>query len=91
MVDLLIAKTAFKLRAQGIGLELSEAAKSAIAQEGYEPAYGARPLRRVVQRQLESPLGRHLLDGRFVAGDTIVVDHGEGGFTFEKAQIPAVA
>ncbi|HEY9898669.1 MAG TPA: AAA family ATPase [Pantanalinema sp.] len=89
VVDVLIGKTAFKLRAQGIALELSEAAKTAISQEGYEPAYGARPLRRVVQRRIESPLGRQLLDGRFVAGDTVVVDHSEQGFTFEKAQAPA--
>ncbi|MNY04806.1 Chaperone protein ClpB [compost metagenome] len=90
VLALLIGKTAFKLRAKGIALELSEAAKTALVQEGHEPAYGARPLRRVIQRQIESPLGRLVLDGGLVSGDTVVIDHGPQGFTFEKAPAPAL-
>ncbi len=83
IIDLLIARTEAKLREQGVALKLSSEAKEAIAQEGYEPAYGARPLRRVIQRKIESPLGRLLLEQRILPGQTVRVDHGPDGFTFE--------
>jgi len=55
-------------------LELTPAAKKLLVREGYNPAYGARPLRRTVQRLVETPLSRNLLRGLFKPGDTILVD-----------------
>jgi ATP-dependent Clp protease ATP-binding subunit ClpC len=81
IIDLLVAKTEAKLRDQGVALKLTPEAKEAIVQEGYEPAYGARPLRRVIQRKIESPLGRLLLEQRILPGQTARVDHGPDGFT----------
>jgi ATP-dependent Clp protease ATP-binding subunit ClpB len=55
-----------------------------LAREGYDPVYGARPLRRAIQRTLENPLARQMLAGEFVAGDTVRVDVRDGQLTFEK-------
>ena len=88
IIDLLIGKTEAKLREQGIALTLTPEAKEAIAQQGYEPAYGARPLRRVIQRQIESPLGRRLLDQTLKPGQTIRVGFGPEGFTFDPEAAP---
>jgi ATP-dependent Clp protease ATP-binding subunit ClpB len=62
------------LTARGLGLELTQAARTFLADRGYDPAYGARPLKRVIQRELQNALAKHLLSGDFVSGDTIVVD-----------------
>jgi len=83
IIDLMVAKTEAKLREQGVVLRLTPEAKEAIAQRGYEPAYGARPLRRAIQRQIESPLGRLLLDQTIREGQTVQVGVGPEGFTFE--------
>jgi ATP-dependent Clp protease ATP-binding subunit ClpC len=91
IVDLLIAKTEAKLREQGVALMLTAEAKEAIALQGYEPAYGARPLRRVIQRQIESPLGRLLLDQTVRPGQSVRVGHGPDGFTFEPEEAPVPA
>jgi ATP-dependent Clp protease ATP-binding subunit ClpC len=88
IVDLLLAKTEVKLREQGVSLTLSEEARMAIAEQGYEPAYGARPLRRVIQRKIESPLGRLLLEQGIRAGQTVRIDHGAEGFTFVPEDAP---
>ncbi|MNR94137.1 ATP-dependent Clp protease ATP-binding subunit ClpC [compost metagenome] len=88
IIDLLLAKTEAKLRAQGVALKLTPEAKEAIAQLGYEPAYGARPIRRVIQRQIESPLGRRLLDQTLRSGQTVLVSYGAEGFTFEPEHAP---
>jgi ATP-dependent Clp protease ATP-binding subunit ClpC len=73
------------LRPQGIELDLSEAAKERLIDLGYEPAFGARPLKRVLVRELQDPLAEALLRGEFTAGDTVHV-HSDGvSFSFEKA------
>jgi ATP-dependent Clp protease ATP-binding subunit ClpC len=74
IIDLLAAEVAERLKEQGVTLELSPAAKALLVREGYNPAYGARPLRRTVQRMVETPLSRDLLKGVFTAGDTVLVD-----------------
>ncbi len=74
IVDLLAREVDERLREQGLTLELTPAAKKLLVREGYNPAYGARPLRRTVQRMVETPLSRSLLRGTFKAGDTIIVD-----------------
>jgi ATP-dependent Clp protease ATP-binding subunit ClpC len=68
-----------------IGLSLSAAAKTRLIDLGYEPAFGARPLKRVLVRELQDPLAEALLRGRFSTGDTIEVDADGDAFTFEKA------
>ncbi|MGB5697261.1 MAG: AAA family ATPase [Polyangiales bacterium] len=72
------------LAPQQIGLTLSEAAKSRLIDLGYEPAFGARPLKRVLVRELQDPLAEALLRGRFGAGDTVDVDFEGESFSFEK-------
>jgi len=70
---------------QGIALALTEGAKSRLIDLGYEPAFGARPLKRVLVRELQDPLAEALLRGKFTAGDTITVDSDGDSFTFVKA------
>ncbi len=74
------------LAAQGLGLTLSEAAKFQLAEEGFDPVYGARPLKRVIQRRLQNPLALALLQGRFREGETVAVDFRDGEFVFEPAR-----
>jgi ATP-dependent Clp protease ATP-binding subunit ClpC len=87
IVDLLAAEVAGRLSEQGLSMELTEAAKALLVREGYVPAYGARPLRRTIQRQVETPLSRALLKGEFVPGDTIVVDVANGKLVFSKREL----
>jgi ATP-dependent Clp protease ATP-binding subunit ClpB len=70
-------------------LEVSDAALKVIAEAGFDPVYGARPLKRAIQSQIENPLAKHILEGRFAAKDMIRVGAKMGAMTFEKA--PAVA
>jgi ATP-dependent Clp protease ATP-binding subunit ClpC len=74
IVDLMTARTGLQLAAQGMGLELTDAAKDYLAQTGYDPSLGARPLRRAIQRLVEDPLSERLLYKEFRAGEIIIVD-----------------
>jgi len=74
IVDLLLADLSRRLASQDLVLELTPAARSLIAREGHDPAYGARPLRRTIQRLVENPFARALLAGQFKPGDRIVAD-----------------
>ena len=85
IVGLLVDGTARRLTEAGIVLEVTDAALTLLAREGYDPVYGARPLRRAIQRELENPLARRLLGGEFVSGDTVRVDARDGQIAFEKA------
>ncbi|NJR51316.1 MAG: ATP-dependent chaperone ClpB [Leptolyngbyaceae cyanobacterium CSU_1_3] len=69
---------------QKIALEMTEAARSYIADAGYDPVYGARPLKRAIQRQLQNPIATKLLENTFVAGDTILIDLVDGTLEFKK-------
>jgi ATP-dependent Clp protease ATP-binding subunit ClpC len=84
IVDLMLDTTRRKLSGQKIKMQLTEGAKEGIAKLGYDPTYGARPLRRAIQRFLETPISRLILKGEFGEGDTIRVDFAEGEFTFFK-------
>jgi ATP-dependent Clp protease ATP-binding subunit ClpC len=84
IVDLLLEKVRRKLHAQKLELEVTEEAKEALVKEGYDPAYGARPLRRAIERRIENELSRALLEGKFKEGDTIVVDYSDGKYVFRK-------
>jgi ATP-dependent Clp protease ATP-binding subunit ClpC len=88
IVDLLVVEIASRLGEQRISIELTDAAKAWLAREGYDPAYGARPLRRTVQRHVENPLSKKLLRGELKEGQRVLVDGGEGGLTFEVADVP---
>jgi ATP-dependent Clp protease ATP-binding subunit ClpB len=74
IVDLLVADLARRLAEHELTLELTPAAKALVAREGHDPQFGARPLKRAVQRLIENPLAKALLEGRFAAGSTIRVD-----------------
>jgi ATP-dependent Clp protease ATP-binding subunit ClpB len=85
IVELAIDGLAQRLSERGIVIELTDAAKTLIGNLGYDPAYGARPLRRVVQKQLVDRLALKLLEGEFAPGDTVTVDAEGGELTFVKA------
>jgi len=72
------------LAEQKITLELSPAAQDYLADLGYDPVYGARPLKRAIQRQLENPLATKLLEGTFTVGDGILVDYSDGSLSFTR-------
>jgi len=74
IVDLMVARTATQLAGQGMGLELTDGAKDHLAEKGYDPTLGARPLRRALQRLVEDPLSEKLLYKEFRAGEIIIVD-----------------
>ena len=74
-----------------IRLEVSDAVLKELAAAGYDPVYGARPLKRAIQQKLENPLAKAILEGKFAAKDTIRVDHKKGGFTFDRATPSASA
>jgi ATP-dependent Clp protease ATP-binding subunit ClpA len=75
IVGLQIRGLAARLRAQDLGLEVTEAARRHLAKEGYSPDYGARPLRRLIQRDIENVVARKILSGEVKAGETVVVDY----------------
>lgn len=77
IVDLQMGEIAERLGEHGVQIELTEPARNWLAEQGYDPAFGARPLRRTLQKQVESPLSVQLLRGDFQAGDTIIVDYNE--------------
>jgi ATP-dependent Clp protease ATP-binding subunit ClpC len=74
IVDLMMRRIKEQLQSQDVALELTDAAKDLLAQEGYDPTLGARPLRRAIQRLVEDPLSEKILWKEFIAGQTIVVD-----------------
>jgi ATP-dependent Clp protease ATP-binding subunit ClpB len=87
IVDLQLARLRDRLAERSIVLELTDAAKEVIAETGWDPAYGARPLKRAIQRLVENPLALRLLEGDFADGDTIRVDAQNGELAFTKAGI----
>ena len=74
MVDLMMKRTATQLESQGLGIELTQGAKDFLAEVGYDPQLGARPLRRAIQRNIEDALSEKILYKEFTAGQIIVVD-----------------
>jgi ATP-dependent Clp protease ATP-binding subunit ClpC len=95
IVDLMIANLDDRLKAKDMGIELTQAAKDLLAARGYDPLLGARPLRRVIQREIEDSLSERILFGELKAGEIIVVDvegvDAEAKFTFAgspKATLP---
>ena len=90
IVELMVKNLQKRLAERKLGIELTEEAKSWLAKEGYDPTFGARPLRRVIERSVENPLSAKLLRGEFKEGDTIKVNIGKDGLTF-TAKVAAKA
>jgi ATP-dependent Clp protease ATP-binding subunit ClpB len=89
IVELQLARLRERLAERKIELELTDAVRELLAEEGWDPAYGARPLKRAIQRLLENPLARELLERRFVEGDTVRVDVADGELVFERVEVGA--
>ena len=86
IIDIQIAGLTKRLAERKIHVTLTEAAKEQLVREGYDPAYGARPLKRSIQRRVLDPLALRVLEGDFLEGDTVVVDAGADGLTFTKQE-----
>ncbi|MCI5193548.1 MAG: AAA family ATPase, partial [Candidatus Electrothrix sp. AU1_5] len=85
IVDIQIHRMAKRLAERKYTIELTEAAKQFLVETGYDPSYGARPLKRAIQRYIEDPLALEILEGRFSEGDTVRIDRGEEkGLVFGK-------
>jgi ATP-dependent Clp protease ATP-binding subunit ClpB len=91
IVDLQVAKVAARLAERGVVIELTDAARELIGNLGYDPTYGARPLKRVIQKRLVDKLALALLEGEFTEGDTVRVDAADGELVFTKATAEASA
>jgi ATP-dependent Clp protease ATP-binding subunit ClpC len=83
ITDLLLEETRRRMRAQDIGVEFTPEAVAWLAERGHEPEFGARPLRRAIQREVDNPMSRLLLDGRLHRGQTVRVVVRDGGLDFE--------
>jgi ATP-dependent Clp protease ATP-binding subunit ClpC len=87
IVDLMLRRVQEQLKAKDVDIELTDDAKSLLAEKGYDPALGARPLRRTIQRLVEDPLSEKLLWKEFKAGETVIV-HAQGDeIVFERAPV----
>ncbi|HEU5405239.1 MAG TPA: ATP-dependent chaperone ClpB [Gaiellaceae bacterium] len=91
IVELQLGRLRERLAERRIELELTEAAKETLAEAGWDPAYGARPLKRAIQRLVENPLALRLLEGDIADGDTIRVEAEDGEIRFETVGAPAFA
>jgi len=85
IVELQLRRLRERLAARGLQLEITDDAKELIAEAGWDPAYGARPLKRALQRLVENPLALRLLGHEFDEGDTVRVEARDGELTFERA------
>jgi ATP-dependent Clp protease ATP-binding subunit ClpB len=85
IVDIQMRRLRALLDDRKMDLDLTEAARRHLAEVGYDPVYGARPLKRVIQREVQDPLALSLLRGEFDEGDTVRVEASNGRITFEKA------
>lgn len=84
IVDIQMYGIVERLAESGLNIHMTESARNWIAQHGYDPAYGARPLRRALQRYIENPLSIRLLKGDFRQGDLVVIDEQDGELVFER-------
>jgi ATP-dependent Clp protease ATP-binding subunit ClpB len=91
IADIQLNNVALLLKERGIALDVTQAAKDRVISEGYDPAYGARPMKRAIQRLIQDPLALKLIGGDFVEGDTVVVDGKEGAGELDFAKLAAVS
>jgi ATP-dependent Clp protease ATP-binding subunit ClpC len=83
IVDIMLGRLNKHLESQRVHVEVTDVAKEFLAEEGYDPKFGGRPLARAIRRYIENPLSSRIIGGDFDPGDTVVVDRGEDGLTFE--------
>ncbi|MHC4179659.1 MAG: AAA family ATPase, partial [Planctomycetota bacterium] len=86
IVEIQVKRLREQLQEKGIELEVTPAAIDAIARDGYDPTYGARPLKRVIQQQIQNPLAVEILKREFAEGSRVKVDHLDGEFIFERVE-----
>jgi ATP-dependent Clp protease ATP-binding subunit ClpB len=86
IVDIQVAHLAGRVRERGIEIELTDKARELLGNLGFDPTYGARPLKRVIQKQLVDKLALRLLEGEFAEGDKVKVDAADGELTFAKSK-----
>jgi ATP-dependent Clp protease ATP-binding subunit ClpB len=91
IVELQVTRLIERVRERGIEVELTDGARTLLGNLGYDPTYGARPLKRVIQKRLVDPLALAILEGRFTTGDTVKVDAAEGELVLERAEAVAAA
>jgi ATP-dependent Clp protease ATP-binding subunit ClpB len=91
IVELQVEQLTARVRERGIEIELTDDARTLLGNLGYDPTYGARPLKRVIQKQLVDKLALKLLEGEFAEGDVVRVDAKDGELTFEKAGVGVAA
>jgi ATP-dependent Clp protease ATP-binding subunit ClpB len=84
IIDIQLERLMHRLEKQKLSLQLSEKAKVYLAKEGYDPAYGARPLKRVIQQKILDPLSMEILDGKIKEGDSMEGDLVKGELVFKK-------
>jgi ATP-dependent Clp protease ATP-binding subunit ClpB len=89
IVDLQVAKLIERVRERGVEVELTDEARTLLGNLGYDPTYGARPLKRVIQKQLVDKLALRLLEGEFQSGDRVLVDAVDGELAFSKPAVVA--
>jgi len=91
IAELQLLRLRERLAERRIELQVSDGAKELLAEAGWDPAYGARPLKRAIQRLLENPLSLELLEGRFADGDLVRVEASDGELVFERVDAAAPA
>jgi len=91
IADLQIARLGEQLGRQGVELEVTAAAIDAIAAQGYDPTYGARPLKRLIQQKIQNPLAVEILKRDFAEGSRMRIDYADGAFTFQRTEQPEPA
>src|SRR5690606_33074663 len=84
IVDIQLQRLLHRLELRDLKLSVSDGAKDVLANHGWDPQYGARPLKRAIQRLIENELARRLLQGEFASGDTVVIDERDGRLVFER-------
>jgi ATP-dependent Clp protease ATP-binding subunit ClpC len=87
IVDIMLREVQDRLRDREITFEITDAAKEALVKEGYDRVYGARPLRRTIERRIENPLSKRILQGEFEAGSHVVIDYEGAEYTFRRVAI----
>ena len=88
IVDIQLAKVAELLRERNLKLEVDQSAREYLAEEGYDPDFGARPLKRTIQREVQDPLAIKVVSGEITEGDTVHISRGDGGLKFETTHSP---
>jgi ATP-dependent Clp protease ATP-binding subunit ClpA len=91
IIEVQLKRLVKQLGGRGVYMEISEGAKDVLLKDGYDPNYGARPMRRAIQRLIQDPLSLKLLAGDYLPGDTVIVDADEAGkLTFGRREAPVV-